>query len=182
MPAMSQSAFRLPPTLRSFKLVRLSLTLKRLSSLGPMFAQLTNIDITVHPCALFHLLELSPNLSSLTFDLGSGLLARPLQPFMHTKIQSLCIKYGKLGTLSKLFDALSLPILRTLAVAHTVRELPHAELKAFLTRSNCPLESLVFDAGVTTDEQRAGYLALMPSLEVTVDRTFLTYIGTAWDL
>ncbi|KAG1751859.1 hypothetical protein EDB19DRAFT_1674184 [Suillus lakei] len=67
MPAMSQSALRLPSTLRSFKLVGLDLTLKRISSLSPIFAQLTNIEIAVHhPSALLRLLQLSPNLSSLT--------------------------------------------------------------------------------------------------------------------
>jgi hypothetical protein len=177
IPAMTQSALRLPPTLRSFKLMGLDLT-DRLIDLGSIFAQLTNIEITIHPSALLRLLKISPNLASLTFSLGSSFWTstRPLQPFMHTKIQSLCIKYGDAKMLSKLFNALSLPILRTLTVAHGVRELPHAELKALLTRSNCPLESLVFEAGVTTDAQRAGYLALMPSLEVTVDHTFEEYL------
>lgn len=175
--ALTQSALRLPPTLRSFKLMGLDLT-DRLIDLGPIFAQLTNIEITIYPSALPDLLKISPNLASLTFILGSDfwMSTRPLQPFMHTKIQSLCIKHGDAKMLSKLFNALSLPILRTLAVAHGVRELPHTELKALLTRSSCPLERLVFGVGVTTDEQRAGYLALMPSLEVTVDHTFEEYL------
>ncbi|KAG1873880.1 hypothetical protein F4604DRAFT_1925457 [Suillus subluteus] len=64
------------------------------------------------------------------------------------------------GALSDLFNALSLPNLRALAVAHGVRALPHEESKAF-------------------DEQRAEYLALIPSLEVAVDHTYedMTMVG-----
>ncbi|KAG2344819.1 hypothetical protein BDR05DRAFT_961223 [Suillus weaverae] len=153
---MSQSALRLPATLRSFKLVGLDLTLKRLSSLSAIFAQLTNIKIAVHHTnALLHLLQLSPNLSSLTFGLGPGLLERALQPFKQAELESLRITSVYVGGLSDLFNALLLPNLRALAVAHGVQELPHEELKALLTRSICPLESLAFDTGVTTDEQQA---------------------------
>ncbi|KAG1742666.1 uncharacterized protein EDB91DRAFT_1247480 [Suillus paluster] len=42
----------------------------------------------------------------------------------------------------------------------------HEEFKAFLTRSKCPLESLVVGGGAKrTDEQQAEYAALTPSLQ-----------------
>ncbi|KAG2143700.1 hypothetical protein DEU56DRAFT_910831 [Suillus clintonianus] len=183
MPAVSQLSLRLPSTLHSFKLVGLDLTLKRLSSLGAIFAQLTKIEVAVHhPNALLRLLQLSPNLSSLTFSLGSGLLKRALEPFTHVKLHSLRITQAYASTLPNLLNALSLPNLRVLAVAHSLRAYPHEELKALLTRSNCPLESLTFDSGVTTDEQRAEYVALMPSLEIVVDHTYDDYLATMLDL
>ncbi|KAG1791508.1 uncharacterized protein BJ212DRAFT_1419177 [Suillus subaureus] len=47
---------------------------------------------------------------------------------------------------------------------------PHVKFKAFLTRSNCVLETLISGSGTgTTDEQRAEYVALVPSLKVVSD-------------
>ncbi|KAG2040906.1 hypothetical protein BDR03DRAFT_1007681 [Suillus americanus] len=74
IPIVSQSALRLPATLRSFKLVGLDLAVKRLSSLGPMYVQLTNIEIIHNPNALLHLLQLSPvNFLTRIWDTQAGL-------------------------------------------------------------------------------------------------------------
>ncbi|KAG1756715.1 uncharacterized protein EDB91DRAFT_1213476 [Suillus paluster] len=176
LPAAPQTVSRLPFTLRNLKLVGQFVGPKRLSSLNPIFAQLTNIELAVHqPNALLHLLQLSPNLSSLTIGIGPGLLRRALQPFTHVKLQSLRIAYVYDCTLPKLFNALSLPNLRML-VAPDSRPWPHEELKALLARSNCPLESLISGNGATTDEQRAEYIALIPSLEVVVDPKYRDYL------
>ncbi|KAG1738889.1 uncharacterized protein EDB91DRAFT_439853 [Suillus paluster] len=119
-----------------------------------LFAQLTDIELAVHqPNALLHLLRLSPHLSSLTIGLGSGLLKWALQPFTHTKLQSLRIAYVRDCLLPDLFNILSLPNL-CVPVAHDVEMWPHGELKGLLARSNCPLESLIFGHGVTTTDER----------------------------
>jgi hypothetical protein len=57
----------------------------------------------------------------------------------------------------------SLPSLRVLAYEGV--EWPHEEFKAFLARSECPLESLITSEEDVTDEQRAEYAALVPSLQ-----------------
>jgi hypothetical protein len=60
---------------------------------------------------------------------------------------------SKLNLLHDLFNALTLPSLR---VRHVQGQWPHEELKAFLARSNCPLECLVLGVEVaTTAKQRA---------------------------
>jgi hypothetical protein len=69
---------------------------------------------------------------------------------------------------SVLFKILILPNLRKPQSRRVVLEWPHQEFKACLARSNCPLECLIFGAGVATDEQRAECIALDPSLEVVV--------------
>lgn len=60
-----------------------------------------------------------------------------------------------------LFSALTLPSLR-LAIYRGLME----DFKVFLARSNHPLERLIFGATTTVTEQRAEYIALIPSLEV----------------
>jgi hypothetical protein len=66
-------------------------------------------------------------------------------------------------------NALLLPNLRVLE-AINVTPWPHNEFKAFLARSRCPLEALIFGAGMTIKNyQRAEYITLIPSLEVVVD-------------
>ncbi|KAG2035479.1 hypothetical protein BDR03DRAFT_962342 [Suillus americanus] len=89
-----------------------------------------------------------------------------LQPYTN-QISSLTIDFYRPDILLKfcdLLDALSLPILRILAV-HDVPEWPHEQFKAFLARSECPLESLIVSGSVVTDEQRAEYVALVPLLQ-----------------
>ncbi|KAG0704599.1 hypothetical protein DFH29DRAFT_365936 [Suillus ampliporus] len=155
-------------TLRSLKIMDQSLHHEQFSSLNPVWAHLTNVEITInYPNLFLHLLHLCPDLSSSTIHARFSNM-EALEPFTHTKLQSLCIDCHSAGSndLSHLFNALSLLNLHVLEVTD-VEPWPHKELKAFLSRSNCPLESLVFGGGVMpTDEQRAEYVALIPSLEV----------------
>ncbi|KAG0694132.1 hypothetical protein DFH29DRAFT_1083952 [Suillus ampliporus] len=90
-------------------------------------------------------------------------------PFNALSLPSLRLleaRYLQSSEISTLFDALPRPNLRWLEFRGR-QPWPHEQFGAFLTRSNCPLESLIF--GIGTDEQRAEYVALIPSLEVVVD-------------
>ncbi|KAG1822327.1 hypothetical protein DFJ58DRAFT_831354 [Suillus subalutaceus] len=136
------------------------------SSCNPVWAHLTSLSIRVREAkAALHLLQLAPNLSLLmiriTFD-----DVQALGPFTHTNLQTLgiyCDYPDESGSqFCDLLDALSLPTLRVLYV-YGVPEWPHEEFKAFLARSECPLESLIVHSGEETDEQQAEYLALIPS-------------------
>ncbi|KAG0698185.1 hypothetical protein DFH29DRAFT_111608 [Suillus ampliporus] len=173
MPTATYFISRPPFTLRSLKVTDLTLGPEGLSSFSPVWACLTHVEIDIRqPKAFPRLLHLCPDLSSLTIGVIFS-YTQSLDPFTHTKLQSLCISRDSFfaGTpeLSGLFNALSLPSLRALE-ARNCQPWPHDELKAFLTRSKCPLESLIFGAGVmTTDEQRAEYVAFIPSFEVLVD-------------
>ncbi|KAG1725819.1 hypothetical protein EDD22DRAFT_974278 [Suillus occidentalis] len=159
--------------LRSLHFIDTAFRAELLSSFDPaLWARLTNITIGADdPDTVLHLFRLAPNLSS--FHMLHMLDGIPsLEPFTHTQLQSLRITsdYGRLSTrwLSKLFDTLSLPNLRVIQV-NGKPPWPHKEFKAFLTRSKCPLETLIFGTKVDTiQEQRAEYVALVPSLEVLV--------------
>ncbi|KAG2137913.1 hypothetical protein DEU56DRAFT_945527 [Suillus clintonianus] len=174
IPAIEQSFWRLPSTLRSLKVVDEELHQVPLSSLGPVGAHLTNLDISTlrRPSAVLHLLQLCPNLSSLKISLFTE-NGETLEPFMHTKIQTFRIEHycHIIQPFSDLFNALSLPSLRILEVHYVYGErCPHAVLKAFLARSKCPLESLVFSRGnVVTDVERAEYSTLIPSLNILLE-------------
>jgi hypothetical protein len=179
--AIAKSISRLPLTLRSF------------TFLGPVFgsvelglfssykvlAQLTNVRISLHqPHGFLHLLCLCPNLASfrVSLHLAYGTI-QPLEPLTHINLRFLSI--GGPGSalpvgsaLPLLFNALTLPNLRVLEVC-LVRDWPHEEFKAFLARSKCPLECLRFGFGArSTDDERAEYIVLIPSLEVVLDPWF----------
>jgi hypothetical protein len=47
---------------------------------------------------------------------------------------------------------------------------PYDAFKTFLARLNCPLETLNFAGNTLTDEQRAEYVAQIPSVKVVVDQ------------
>lgn len=160
-------------TLRSLHVLESTFHVELLSSFDPaLWARLTNITIGADgPDTVLHLFRLAPNLSS--FHMLYMLDGIPsLEPFTHTKLQSLRITSdcGRMSTrqLSKLFDTLSLPNLRVFQV-NGEPPWPHEEFKAFLTRSKCPLETLILGTEVgTRHEQRAEYVALIPSLKVLV--------------
>ncbi|KAG1875777.1 hypothetical protein F4604DRAFT_1680653 [Suillus subluteus] len=169
MPAsLLRSVSQLPAILCSFDVSGWSLSLSEVSSCDPVWAPLTTLGIGLWEAeTVLRLLQLAPNLSSLTicilfFD------GEPLNPFTHTNLQTLHIScdYYDDETLNvcDLLDALSFPTLRVLSV-YGVSEWPHEEFKAFLARSKCPLESLIVRGSVVTDEQRAEYVALIPSLQ-----------------
>ncbi|KAG1856706.1 hypothetical protein DFJ58DRAFT_784507 [Suillus subalutaceus] len=163
----------LPSTLRSFDVSGWALDFYDLSSCDPVWTHLTTLGITVWQVkALLRLLQLAPNLSSLTIRiiLFHSIL-RALQPFTHANLQTLHIRVSydcdddeETLDFCNLLDALSLPTLRVLTV-HGVPEWPHEKFKAFLARSECSLESLIVSGSVVTDEQQAEYVALVPSFQ-----------------
>ncbi|KAG1858736.1 hypothetical protein DFJ58DRAFT_701778 [Suillus subalutaceus] len=175
LPTIAQSISRLPSTIRSLKVIdmRPLFDIERLSTFSPVWAHLTDIQIAVrHQDAVIHLLQLCPNLSSLTLRIAFDQID-PLKPFTHTKLQSLCITYDALlmRPISDLLNALSLPNLRALEARRNA-SWPHEDMKALLARSKCPLKTLTVGGRVTiTDAQRAEYVSLIPSLEVIVDHS-----------
>ncbi|KAG1772604.1 hypothetical protein EV702DRAFT_619846 [Suillus placidus] len=170
---MAQYFSQLPSTMRVLDVIPLTLDIRGVSSLDPIWAHLTHVKITLrHPDAFLHLIHLCPNLSSLTVR-GTGFYEqRTLEPFTHTNIQSLCmIDDTSMMMISSLVDALSLPNLRVLEACCTYNSLwPHEQLRDLFARSKCPLERLIFSSRATMkDVPRAEYVALIPSLDVVVN-------------
>ncbi|KAG2336756.1 hypothetical protein BDR05DRAFT_1005592 [Suillus weaverae] len=172
---LAQLIRNLPSTLRSLRVMRFDrdaflFDLDLISSCNPAWSHLTHVTIDVyHSKAALHLLHLAPNLSSLAICISFPKI-EALEPFTHAGLQSLRIKGCAPQTqLSNLLDALLLPNLRILEF-YNISHWPHQELKAFLARSRCQLESLLLGSKVrTTEGQQAEYAALIPSLEVVVD-------------
>ncbi|KAG1814021.1 uncharacterized protein BJ212DRAFT_1482367 [Suillus subaureus] len=136
------------------------------------WARLTHVEININGLDAFpRILHLCPNLSSVTVFGIFDPIQTP-EPITHTNLQTLrmygdalCNQGGDLG----LFEVITLPNLRVVEVRH-MGQWPHEEFKEFLTRSKCPLESLTFGSAVwTTDQQRAEYVTLLPSLELTAE-------------
>ncbi|KAG1874353.1 hypothetical protein F4604DRAFT_2009721 [Suillus subluteus] len=171
---------RLPPTLSSFKFSESPFELDALLSCKSVWANLTNVEIPIRrPDAVLDLLQLCPNLCSLAIHVRSNGIGI-FEPLVHIKIQSLRIiiesssyigiDHSTSDPLPGLLNALALPKLRTLEV-HCV-SWPHKEFKSFLTRSNCPLETVILGAEVKMRrKQRAECDALVPSLEVLVSES-----------
>lgn len=168
----NQSISRLS-NLRSLHTLGPSFDIDLLSCFNPVWAHLTNVTInTDESDTVLFLLRLAPNLFSVPMIVFITNETMDLKPFVHTTLQSLritCeIDYSSTRRLSKLFDALSFPNLRVFEVSGEP-PWPHEKFKAFLTRSKCPLETLILGTDVETrHEQRAEYVALIPSLEVFV--------------
>ncbi|KAG1786554.1 uncharacterized protein HD556DRAFT_1414788 [Suillus plorans] len=181
-PLTEQCFSLLPPTLRSFRVTSPYSELEFFPSCEPVWANLTNVEIPIHrPDTILRLLQLCPNLCSLTirprFD-----RTEIFQPLVHIRIQSLHIivdiiqhphhllsdiEYSTPNPLPGLLNALSLPSLRRIEI-HGV-PWPHQEFKSFLTRSNCPLETVILGTeAMMRRKQRAECIALIPSLEVQV--------------
>lgn len=169
---------QLPPTLSSLKSTGSQFELDPLLSCKSVWANLTNVEIPIRcPDAVLDLLQLCPNLCSLAIHVTSNRIGI-FEPLVHIKIQSLRIIIIRSSSyigiddsisdpLPGLLNALALPNLRTLEV-HCV-SWPHEEIKSFLTRSNCPLETVILGAEVKMRrKQRAECVALVPSLEVLV--------------
>ncbi|KAG2112407.1 hypothetical protein DEU56DRAFT_202605 [Suillus clintonianus] len=165
--AIVQCISRLPITLRSLKIHKPSFDHGHMSMYNRVWAHLTNVAITIHePNSVLRLLQLTPNLVSLSISTPL-LSAQDFEPFTHFRLQTLSIYGGSApqNRLYTLFDFLSLPNLRTFEAVYN-RPWPHAEFKAFLIRSNCPLETMILSYDVRmTDEQRAEYVALIPSIK-----------------
>ncbi|KAG2347373.1 hypothetical protein BDR05DRAFT_945139 [Suillus weaverae] len=72
----------------------------------------------------------------------------------HTNLQSLCMAGDVSDRNSGLFKVITLPNLHVIEARH-IGPWPHEEFKAFLKRSKCPLERLIFRKAVfLTDRQR----------------------------
>ncbi|OAX35245.1 hypothetical protein K503DRAFT_723284 [Rhizopogon vinicolor AM-OR11-026] len=168
------SILRLPLTLRSLRLIEGACidTFQHLCSFNPVWAHLTHVEIVLNdPHIFLHLLQLGLNLSSVMIHLipRHNNVIPALEPITHTNLQFLylvCDWHKGRSPLHGMFASLSLPILRVLVARDVGVRWPHEEFQAFLARSNCPLESLTLPAGRTLDEQRAEYIALLPSLKV----------------
>ncbi|KAG2137424.1 uncharacterized protein EDB93DRAFT_1106622 [Suillus bovinus] len=178
-----RSIVQLPPSMRSLKLVDMWCHLEVLpgvESLG--WASLTNLEIVVNGLDCFvHLLQLCPNLSSLTMN-AIFTTIETTKAFVHPRLQYLGISGHSFlnSTLVDLglFNAVTLPNLRGIEVRHMC-QWPHEEFKAFLTRSQCPLEILIFGDGVmVTNQQLAEYVELFPSLHLVTDTTRSGYLYT----
>ncbi|KAG2072470.1 hypothetical protein BDR04DRAFT_413481 [Suillus decipiens] len=171
---VTRSMAQLPPSMRSLKVMNLWLSLKLLSGLNLLaWAGLTNLEVVVDGLdSLPRLLRLCPNLSSLTM-IGIFTSIDTLEDFVHANLQSLVVSgdfyLNSMGN-HGLFNAITLPNLHALEVRNS-GQWPHEEFKVFLTRSRCPLERLIFGGRMkTTDQQRAEYVTLFPSLELVTAR------------
>ncbi|KAG2141901.1 hypothetical protein DEU56DRAFT_754864 [Suillus clintonianus] len=153
---------QLPSTLCNLSVAGWALSLGDVSTFDPVWAHLTTVEILVQESGTaLHLLQLAPNLSSLTIHAISHGIQTAFESFTHTKLKSfeiICENSSRRGPkLSALLDALSLPALRVLYL-HNIGAWPHMEFKAFLARSKCPLKSLGFGGRMTPgDKQRAEY-------------------------
>ncbi|KAG2350975.1 hypothetical protein BDR05DRAFT_955121, partial [Suillus weaverae] len=88
----------------------------------------------------------------------------------HTNLQSLCMAgdvFSNSDSNFGLFKVITLPNLRVVEARH-IGPWPHEEFKAFLKRSKCPLERLIF-RNALSDRQRAEYATLIPSLELIIE-------------
>ncbi|KAJ8596362.1 hypothetical protein M405DRAFT_176082 [Rhizopogon salebrosus TDB-379] len=169
--AFAQSISQLPSTLRSLRLIGGCIfDWEHLLSFNPVWTHLTNLEIALFGADIFlDLLQQGPNLSSATIVLSFSYVS-VVQPFTHTKLQSLRLVYDSESKrpcqLLDLFNAPSFPDLRVLEAFHAEMQWPHEEFKAFLARSKCPLERLTLGAEMTTDKQKAEYVPLIPSLKI----------------
>jgi hypothetical protein len=161
---------RFPSTLRNLTLRGILADPSRWMSTSNVCAHLINIEMTVNQPHEFHrLLHLCPNISSANISLNLRVtIIQPLEPVMHTNLRSLSFTCSGRG-LSYMFNVLTVPNLRTLETRYSWW--PHKEFMAFLARSSCPMERLIFSAGGAgmTDENRAEYISLVPSLEIVFD-------------
>ncbi|KAG2159830.1 uncharacterized protein EDB93DRAFT_1244606 [Suillus bovinus] len=170
IPNIVQSISQLPSTMRSLNVIDMtsSLDIKDLSPFWPVWAHLTDVQISVRdPNVVVHVLQLCPNLSYLIVRVEFD--RRPLKSFAHTKLQFLGVLYPALfkRLLPGLLNALSLPNLRSLEVECRNHSLPHEDMKAWLAQSKCPLETLTVCGQLTvTDAQQAEYVSIIPSLKV----------------
>ncbi|KAG2046903.1 hypothetical protein BDR06DRAFT_1014344 [Suillus hirtellus] len=180
---MAEYISQLPSTMHVLDVIDSPLDINDLYFLDPVWTHLTQVKITFsRQDAFLHLLHLCPNLSSLTVEVKFDILSRlrveadvdrqqTLEPFTHTNLQFLCIRYGDSGALlARLSNALSLPSLRVFhACACNTRKIgqwPHKQLIDLIAWSNCPLERLSFCGFAEMNVRRAQYVALIPSLDV----------------
>ncbi|KAG1720345.1 hypothetical protein EDB19DRAFT_577247 [Suillus lakei] len=116
------------------------------------------------------LLRLCPNLSSLTTCIASNNEGQALVPFTHTKLQSF---YASPITVCS-HDIYSILYHSPICACSRLVIYGHGLMRSsrHLARSNCPLETLSFGGrGPVTDEERAEYIGLIPSVGIVVNST-----------
>ncbi|KAG2062549.1 hypothetical protein BDR04DRAFT_1112122, partial [Suillus decipiens] len=136
------------------------------------WAHITHLEINVNGLDAFpHILRMCPNLSFVTMH-GMFYPIEIAEPITHPNLQSLHMfgdVFWNLGLDIGLFNVITLPNLRIVEASH-MGPWPHEEFKAFLMRSKCPLEKLIFGiASFATARQQAEYATLIPSLEIIAD-------------
>ncbi|KAG2365477.1 hypothetical protein BDR07DRAFT_1607462 [Suillus spraguei] len=170
---INRSLSKLPVNLRSINLTDLLFSPARLDFFtDSAWARLTHIEIGIRGLDAFpRILRLCPNVSSLMIT-GVFNPIKTAAPITHTNLRSLRMS-GHISIDSGedlgLFNIVTLPELRVVE-ASRMGMWPHEDFKAFLRRSGCPLEKLVFGAAsFSTAQQRAEYATLYPSLEMIVE-------------
>ncbi|KAG1853096.1 hypothetical protein F4604DRAFT_1804089 [Suillus subluteus] len=92
--------------------------------------------------------------------------------FMSLRVQCMRFTHANLQSLRFIcpgyFETNPLPgTLCTLEIRYGFLSSPHQELEAFLERSKCPLEILIFNAVVTPPpDQQGDFIAIIPSLKI----------------
>ncbi|KAG1846682.1 hypothetical protein C8R48DRAFT_779438 [Suillus tomentosus] len=110
-----------------------------------------------------------PRRSRAINHIGKFTAIQTSEAFVHPKLQTFRISGNLHLDSTDKFKAIALPNLRAFEARNT-GQWPHEDFKAFLTRSQCCLESLLFSGGVvTTDGQLAEYVALFASLELSTN-------------
>ncbi|KAG2035628.1 hypothetical protein BDR03DRAFT_1092986 [Suillus americanus] len=171
--AIKRSLSKLPVNLRRINMKDLWFDCKQLDCFtASAWARLTHLEIGVDGLNAFtRILRLCPDLSSLKM-IGIFYTIEFPELVMHTNLQSLSMSWSVLSNTDEdigLFEVITLPNLRVLEARHTGRW-PHEPFMEFLTRSERPLERLIFAKGVwTTERERAEYAALVPSFELIAD-------------
>ncbi|KAG2033015.1 hypothetical protein BDR03DRAFT_985351 [Suillus americanus] len=172
--ATSRTLSNLPVNLHRINMLDLCFNRKQLDFFtDSAWAHLTHIEITINGLDAFtRILRLCPNLCSLMM-FGVFYPIQTPEPVTHANLQSLRMSWSVLWSIEEedpgLFNVITLPNLRVLEVSNAAWW-PHKSFMAFLTRSKCPLERLIFGRGVwTTERERAEYATLVPSFEFIAD-------------
>jgi hypothetical protein len=138
---------------------------------------LTHLKIKINLMQEFLLLLIEcPNLSSLSIlGIMEPIQSLPEEPITHAYLQYLHIRGSLFGDYDlgvNLFNTITLPKLCILDFRQT-GPWPHEEFKAFVTRSKCPLESLIFGMSMTlTDQEQKECTSLIPSLKRIVGKGY----------
>jgi hypothetical protein len=174
--AIDKSLSKLPVNLHRLDMTRVLFNSKQLVP-DSAWDCLTDVKIKIHELDEFlRLLRLCPNLSSLSvFDIMNPIKIETPGPVTHASLQNLHMYGSVLGDDDVgvgLFNAITLPNLRLLDFRQK-GPWPHGEFKAFVMRSKCPLESLIFGMEMSlTDQQREECTSLLPSLKRVAGNTY----------
>ncbi|KAG2029205.1 hypothetical protein BDR03DRAFT_1018745 [Suillus americanus] len=172
--SINRSLSKLPVNLRKIKIKGIWFNRTRLDLFAASgWGCLTHIEMRMDGLDAFtRTLRLCPNLCSLKMTGVPSRRIRTPESVMHTNLQSLSMSWNIDRNMSEnldLFKVITLPNLRVLE-ARRMGRWPHDSFMRFLTRSEYPLERLVFDVAVwTTARERAEYATLVPSFELIAD-------------